>query len=249
MIECRSCELHKRLVDAYLKLKSRNEGALIVSQTRAEVGALNDSIRNRLRTTGHIAGAEHLMTALDAVDVTPAQKLDARFYPKEHVLIFNRRVAGWNRGATGRMLAASDAGIFVEGGGKVRIVRPKYADRLTICVPRTLPLSVGDRLQLKANAKAVGGEQLANGEVVEIRAIRATGKIELTDGRVLPASYRQITRGYAVTSVRLTGQDGRSCAPRGFRDPRCYQCAAMVCEHFSRSKIGSHFHTRQRDAS
>ena len=206
VIECRSSELHKRLVDAYLKLKSRNESALIVSQTRAEVGALNDSIRNRLRTTGHIAGAEHLITALDAVDVTPAQKLDGRFYPKEHVLVFNRRVAGWNRGATGRMLAATDAGIFVEGGGKVRIVRPKYADRLTICVPRTLPLSVGDRLQLKANAKAVGGEQLANGEVVEIRAVRATGKIELTDGRVLPASYRQITRGYAVTSYGSQGK-------------------------------------------
>ncbi len=206
VIECGLDDLREGLVAAYLELKARKESALIVSQTRAEVRALNDSIRKRLLTTGQIATAEHLVTALDAVDATSAQKLDARFYPTDHVLVFNRRVAGWDRGATGRMLAATDAGIFVEGGGKVRIVRPKYADRLTICVPRALPLSVGDRLQLKANAKAVGGEQLANGEVVEIRAVRATGKIELADGRTLPALYRQFTRGYAVTSYGSQGK-------------------------------------------
>lgn len=171
------------------------------------MSALNDSIRTRLRAGRHIAEAEHRVTALDAVDLTAAQKLDARFYPKEHVVVFNRRAAGWDRGATGRMLAATAAGVFVEGGGKVRIVRPKYADRLTVCTPRSLAVSAGDRLQLKANAKAVGGEQLANGEVVEVRAIRASGKIELADGRSLPASYRQFTRGYAVTSY---GSQGRT---------------------------------------
>lgn len=206
VVECGSAELHERLVDAYLELKSRNESALIVSQTRAEVGALNDSIRDRLQTTGHISETEHVISALDAVDVTTAQKLDGRFYPKDHVLVFNRRVAGWDRGLTGRMLAVTEAGIFVEGGGKVRIVRPKYADRLTICVPRALALSAGDQVQLKANAKAIGGEQLANGEVVEIRTIRENGKIELVDGRKIPASYRQFTRGYAVTSYGSQGK-------------------------------------------
>lgn len=79
-------------------------------------------------------------------------------------------------------------------------------DRLTVCIQRELALSTGDRLQLKANAKAVGGEQLANGEVVTVRKIRASGKIELLDGRTLPAPYRQFARGYAVTSYGSHGK-------------------------------------------
>lgn len=206
VIECGMSELRDQLARAYLELASRAESALIVSQTRAEVSALNDCIRDGLRTAGHIRGAEHLISALDAIDLTPAQKLDARYFPQKHVLVFNRRVAGWDPGAMGCMIAATPAGMIVECGGKIRLVKPKYAERLTVCTPRALALSAGDRLQLKANAKAVGGEQLANGEVVKVRAIRASGQIELSDGRTLPATYRQFTRGYAVTSYGSQGK-------------------------------------------
>lgn len=206
VIECGLSELRDQLARTYLELASRAESALIVSQTRAEVSALNECIRDGLRTAGQIRGAEHLISALDALDLTPAQKLDARFFPQDHVLVFNRRVAGWDRGGMGRMVAATPAGMIVECGGKIRLVKPKSAERLTVCAPRALVLSAGDRLQLKANAKAVGGEQLANGEVVKVRAIRASGRIELSDGRTLPAMYRQFTRGYAVTSYGSQGK-------------------------------------------
>ena len=73
-------------------------------------------------------------------------------------------------------------------------------------MPRQLSLSQNDRLQLKANAKTTSGELLANGEVVSIENIRASGEIELTDGRTLPAGYRQFARGYAVTSYASQGK-------------------------------------------
>lgn len=206
VIECGPNEMRNQLVHAYLERESPNQTTLIVSQTRVEVSTLNDRVRNELRTAGRIGQEEHIVAALDAVDMTPAQKLDARFYGKDHVVVFNRRVAGWDRGMTGRMVAVTNAGIFVEGGGKLRLVRPKYADRLSVCIPRALAISAGDRLQLKANAKALGGEQLANGEVVTVRKIRASGKIELLDGRTLPAPYRQFARGYAVTSYGSQGK-------------------------------------------
>ena len=206
VIECGPAELRDRLANAYLDIDAKNQSALIVSQTRAEVSTLNDSIRDGLRSAGRIGEAEQVVSALDAIDLTVAQKLDARFYPKEHIVVLNRRVAGWDRGATGRMLAATRSGVFMEADGKIRLVKAKYAERMTVCTPRALPLSPEDRLQLKANAKAVGGEQLANGEVVRVRAIRTNGKIELADGRILPATYRQFTRGYAVTSYGSQGK-------------------------------------------
>lgn len=206
VVEASPEEMHDSLVRAYLALAAANQSALVVSQTRAEVRALNESIRAGLRATRGIKDDEQLVVALESADLTPAQRLDPRFYPKDHVLVFNRRVAGWDRGTRGRMLAASQAGIIVEAGEKIRLIKPKHADHLTVCTPRPLQLSPKDRLQLRANAKAMCGESLANGEVVTVRKIRASGEIALEDGRILPASYQQFTRGHAVTSYGSQGK-------------------------------------------
>ncbi len=206
IIECRPDGLNDRLVQAYLDLVSRGKSALVVSQTRAEVSALNECIRLALRSCGGISGTEHRVTALDSVDLTSSQKLDPRFYPAGHVVIFNRKLGPYAKGAHGRMIAANRAGIVVEAHGKVRLVKAKHADHLTVCARHALAVSSQDRLQLKANAKALAGEALANGEVVTVKAVRASGEIELTDGRALPANYRQFVRGYAVTSYSSQGK-------------------------------------------
>ncbi len=206
VLEATSEEMSTRVVRAYLDAIGHNESALVISQTRAEVRALNESIRGALRTQKRIDEDEHSVTALESIDLTAAQKLDPRFYPSDHVLVFNRRIAGCDQGTCGRMLAANTSGIFIETAGKIRVVRPKHADYLTVCTPLPLQISSGDRLQLKANAKAVGGELLANGEVITVRKVYASGKIALGDGRVLPADYRQFVRGYAVTSYGSQGK-------------------------------------------
>src|SRR5207245_5433317 len=83
------------------------------------------------------------------------------------------------------------------------------------CHPRELPLSPGDRLQLKANRKLQNGSSAANGELVAVRAVRPDGAIELDDGRVLDSSYRELVPGYAVTSY---GSQGRTVAYVLFSD-------------------------------
>lgn len=206
VIECSPEAMRDRIAGTFLDLTARGESALIVSQTRAEVSALNESIREALRTRGSLAGQDRSVVSLEGSDLTDAQKLDPRYYPPDHVLIFNRKLGCTARGATGRMIAVIPSGIVVETAGKIRVVKARHADGLTICTPRELSLSRQDRLQLKANAKTACGELLANGEVVTVKNIRASGEIELTDGRTLPASYRQFVRGYAVTSYGSQGK-------------------------------------------
>jgi hypothetical protein len=170
------------------------------------VRTLKESIRAALRLDGRIEDDGRVVSALESIDLTGAQKLDSRFYPKDHVVVFNRRIVGCDRGTRGRMLAATQSGIIIEAAGKIRAVRPKHADHLTICTPKPLEISRNDRLQLKANGKAVGGELLANGEVVTVRKIHPSGNIALEDGRILPPTYRQFIRGYAVTSYGSQGK-------------------------------------------
>jgi hypothetical protein len=84
----------------------------------------------------------------------------------------------------------------------------KLLDRITVCQPKGLSLSTGDRLQLKANAQSQNGRKLANGELVTVKKIHPDGRIALKDGRMLPKNYRQFVRGYAVTSYAAQGKTG-----------------------------------------
>jgi hypothetical protein len=79
-------------------------------------------------------------------------------------------------------------------------------DKITVCLPHVLDLCAGDRLQLKANSTTSDGRKIANGEIVSVARVLATGAIRLKDGRVLPPHYRQFQRGYAVTSYGSQGK-------------------------------------------
>lgn len=85
-------------------------------------------------------------------------------------------------------------------------VKPAHLEAINVCRPVTLPLCNGDRLQLKANGQTTGGAMLAKGEIVTVAKIKRSAGITLTDGRTLPASYRQFVRGFAVTSYGSQGK-------------------------------------------
>lgn len=203
----RECQdMAPALSDSYLKHVKSGETALVVSQTRDEVKRVNDIIRNCLKRDAHLQGNETVVSALEQIDLTGAQKLDARYYPENAVVILNRDASGFIKGQLGKVLGISDDGAVVECEGKIKLLPPRKIDALTICQPNTLILSRGDRIQLKANGKAINGEKLANGEVVTVRKILKSGEIKLDDCRILPANFRQFVRGYAVTSYGSQGK-------------------------------------------
>jgi len=206
VVECGLGEQSTRLCDGYLAIAARGESAIVVSQTRAEVREINDAIRERLRERGLFAGNETEVTALEQVDLTAAQKLDARHYPVDCVLVFNRDLNGCVRGEHGKLIGITAKRLALELNGKVRHVPLSHLDRISVCRECALALSPGDRLQLKANSTSVEDRKLANGEVVTVAQIKSNGTIRLADGRVLPPHYRQFLRGYAVTSYGSQGK-------------------------------------------
>jgi hypothetical protein len=204
--ECGIGEQNTRLCDAYLDIAARGESAVVVSQTRAEVREINDGIRGRLRERGLLSGSEMEMTALEQVDLTQAQKLDARHYPADCVLVFNRDLIGCRRGQRGKLIGITEKRLALEVDGQVRHVPLTHLDHINVCREHMLALSSGDRLQLKANSVTGDGRKLANGEIVTVAKIKPNGAIRLADGRLLPAQYRQLLRGYAVTSYGSQGK-------------------------------------------
>lgn len=204
--ECGGGEQSERLCDSYIEIAERGESAVVVSQTRAEVRAINAAIRERLRERKFIADTETEVTALEPVDLTTAQKTDARYYPQDSVIVFNRNVRSCPRGEQGKLIGVTASRVAVEVRGKVQQVPLSQVDRITVCRPHALTLSRGDKLQLKTNSTTGDQRKLANGEVVTVAEVKANGAIRLEDGRVLPPHYRHFLRGYAVTSYGSQGK-------------------------------------------
>jgi ATP-dependent exoDNAse (exonuclease V) alpha subunit len=206
VIECKGGEQQERLAGHYLELARKGESTVVVAQTWSEIQKVNESVRDALKRAGLIRAEEHAISTLEAVDLTDAQKRDARSYDAESVIVFNRDTSGFRKGQHARLVAMTDAAIVVEAGNKIREIRFAQLERLTVCRERETPLSIGDRLQLKANAMTKSGRALANGELVTVARIESDGRIVLHDGRVLERDYRQFVRGYAVTSYGSQGK-------------------------------------------
>lgn len=204
-VECDPAEQNDHIRDAYLGIVESGESALVISQTRAEVREINNAIREQLRERG-VLGEESKVTALEQQDLTAAQKLDARHYPPDCVLVFNRDVAGFKRGAQVKLIGITTNRLVFELRGKVRHIPLTKLDHLNVCRATELAIAGGDKLQLKANSTTADGRKLANGEIVNVAAIKPDGAIRLQDGRVLPPQYRQFVRGYAVTSYGSQGK-------------------------------------------
>ncbi len=206
VVECTPFDQHEKLCQHYLELVKPGQSTLIVSPTWDEIHRVNDEVRRSLQVAGLIGKEEWQVATHQALDLSDAQKRDVRYYGENTVIVFNQKARGAPKGATATLVAITDESIIVEAAGKIRDVPFRHAGKLTVCQTQQLQLSRGDKLQLKANANAIDGKRLMNGELVTVKRVKADGSIRLDDGRILPPEYRQFVRGYAVTSYASQGK-------------------------------------------
>jgi len=206
IIACTLANQQEKLMEHFLELFKNQQSTVVVSQSWNEIHRLNDTIRLGLKAQKLIGEVETTVTALERQDLTDAQKRDKRFYQPDSVLVFSRPTAGFKSGSAGTLRGITDKHLLIEADNRIRPVPFKELDKITVCQPKELSLSGGDRLQLKANDKSQDGRKLANGELVTVKKIHADGRIALDDGRTLPTHYRQFVRGYAVTSYAAQGK-------------------------------------------
>ncbi|MBU6402318.1 MAG: AAA family ATPase, partial [Verrucomicrobia bacterium] len=206
LVTCRFDEQQQNLAAEYLRLMEKGHSIVVVSQTWSEVHRVNEQVRAALKTMGRLGNEEWSVQALERIDLTSAQKRDVRFHETGNVIVFNQKVRNVVPGETGRFVSVLSDGVLVEVGKRVVKVPKRHLDRIAVCRLTELPISSGDRLQLKANRRQRDGRSVVNGELVTVRSVRPDGAIELEDGRVLDAGYREFVPGYAVTSYGSQGK-------------------------------------------
>jgi ATP-dependent exoDNAse (exonuclease V) alpha subunit len=206
VVSCGLGQQSERLADEYLRLVEGGASTVVVSQTWAEVHRVNERVRAGLKERGLIAAEDKNISALEKLDLTNAQKRDARFYDTDSQIVFNQRIHGTEAGSTGRLFGVLKGGVLVEVAGRLVNIPNHRLDRITVCRSVEFPVATGDRLHLKSNRKLASGGRVTNGELVAVRHVAEDGAVELEDGRVLDRSYREFIPGYAVTSYGSQGK-------------------------------------------
>lgn len=206
VVSCTLGDQADKLADEYLRLVEQSASAVIVSQTWAEVHRLNSRVRDALKAKGLLGANDSNVQVLHRLDLTNAQKRDERFYPQDAVVLFNQKVRQAEPGTKGKLAGILKSSVLVEVDGRFVTVSNKLLDRISVCQPRDLLITQGDRLHLKANRKLSLGGRVTNGELVTAKSVRPDGGIELTDGRVLDSSFREFLPGYAITSYGSQGK-------------------------------------------
>jgi conjugative relaxase-like TrwC/TraI family protein len=190
-------QLYQKAADAYLSATKQGKSALLVSPTWAEIDAVTEKVRETLKTDGVVSPDEQAFPVFDSLSWTEAQKKNASQYEPGQRLRFVRKTRKFDRGETVEVAAVVENGLRVRrsDGTEVDFIPGSVTSTFDVGEARELKVAAGDWLLLQANH----GVEFINGERVQVREIQ-NGRIALTDGRQLPASFNTFTHGYAVTS-------------------------------------------------
>ncbi len=211
----------QRMVDEWLKasaetksvrtrdgMQERTKTALMVAPTWAEIDALNLDARHRLRADEKLTGPDRNFTALRAKDWTRAQHKDHRNYHPGDILVAHKTTKHFSKGDELRVIRREKRRLIVASRtGEVSVSPRQSGLAWTVCEERPTPVATGDRLRLRAIAYATSSSgqsrRLANGSVVTVHSVNASGQLVLADGSTLHS--RQVAYGYALTSHASQG--------------------------------------------
>jgi hypothetical protein len=150
-----------------------------------------------------MTGEERELTRLDKLDLTAAERSDARRYVEGEVIQFYQAVPGFRRGQRAVVAGLDELGhVCVETEqGNIKSLRLDQADKFQVFRPDTLKLAAGDRLRITGNGTTQdGAHRLNNGALYTVAGFTNTGDVVLANGWVVPASYQHWAQGFVITS-------------------------------------------------
>lgn len=189
-------------------MQERAKTSLMVAPTWAEIDQLNMVARQWLSADRKLTGPDCDFVALRAKDWTRAQHKDHRNYRPGDVLVAHKTTKHFAKGDELRVARREKHRLIVASrGGEVSVSPRQSGLAWTVCEERPNPVAAGDRLRLRAiaYAESPSGQtrRLANGTVVTVESVNASGQLVLSDGSTLRS--RQVAYSYALTSHASQG--------------------------------------------
>ena len=190
-------ERPQAVASAYRELTTDpNRKVLVVAGTHEEIGRITHAIREGMKQSGDL-GPGKVFERHTPLQWTEAQKKDLSNYQQDQVLLFHRSSHGIARNEA-LVVELSDGSHIIarDLNGVERMVSPTQARSFSVHERSQIEISPGDRLLLTGNRREADF-RATNGELAKVRGVDG-GRIQLEDGRTLPANYREFEHGYAL---------------------------------------------------
>lgn len=182
--------------------KGQERSVLVVAATHDEIQSVTFAIRQELKRGGEL-GDGQTVTRHAPLHWTEARKKRIANYKPGMILEHDTP----SRHPALEVVAADEQTLTARTSGN-KTVKLSAADlrQYSVFQKQEIDVAAGDKLLLQVNWRAKrSGFKATNGELVTVAAVK-DGRIELTDGRELPQSYKQFAHGYAVTAHRSQGK-------------------------------------------
>jgi ATP-dependent exoDNAse (exonuclease V) alpha subunit len=198
-------ERARAVADLYRRMTADpSRRVLVVAPTHEEIGRVTRAIRNDLEERG-LLGRNITMDRYVPLQWTEAQKRDLSNYREGQVLVTHRAARGMEKHEA---LTVSGVGLDVivarYARGEERTFTPPQTRSFSVHEQKSIDVAPGDQLLLTGNRRGADF-RATNGELVRVRGVE-NGRIQLEDGRTLPANYREFDHGYAITAHRSQGK-------------------------------------------
>lgn len=189
-----------RDASAVVNREGAPRSVLVVAKTHEELSSITYAIRQERKSAGEIECGEAFIKH-SPLNWTEAQKKQTKNYQPGEILVFHKAVKGISKNEVLEVVNAESTAITArkQNGETVKITG-KQAKAFGVFEKQEIEVSAGDKLLFEANWRSENF-RATNGELVTVASVKV-GVIRLEDGRELPAEYRQLSHGYAITANR-----------------------------------------------
>jgi conjugative relaxase-like TrwC/TraI family protein len=178
---------------------------LTVSPTWEENRHLTQEIRSGLKERDLLPKEDTTCTVHDSLRWTVQQRGNWRNYQPGQVVTLTKSIGGWKAGESATVARVESGKVVVVSCDQKRALHLKSAGSFDVALERPITVCPGDKILIRANARQLG---LINGQVLTVGKIELGGALQTQEGITVPATFRQWTHGYVVTSHKA---QGRTC--------------------------------------
>lgn len=177
---------------------------LVVAPTHVEIDRVTRAIRDDLSERGHL-GQSVTKHHYIPLQWTEAQKRDLSNYQQGQILLIHRTGRGMEKHEAMTVSQVTPETIVARNArGEERTFTPAQTRCFSVHEERSIDVAPGDRLLLTGNRRDKGF-RATNGDLVTVRSVQG-GRLQLEDGRTLPANYHEFDHGYGITAYRSQGK-------------------------------------------
>ncbi len=222
IVERSGDERYREIAADYARITSERKGnrfktALVVAPTHAEGKKVTQAIRDELKAQGRIAKEERAFLSLRSLNLTEAQRSDAREYLPGAIVQFHQNAKGFRSSERVTVTGRKDGNVSIRrADGSIGILPLQEAKKFQLYAAGEVSVAVGDQIRTTMNGFAKDSKKgllgkgakkdVNNGRTYEVAGFTREGDIKLDNGYILSKNYGGLTNGYVVTSHSSQGK-------------------------------------------